>query len=167
MIRPAEPRDVPVILALIRELARYEKLEHEAVATEAQIRESLFGQTPAHAEVLVVDPPDAGRVVGFALFFHNYSTFLGRRGLYLEDLFVLPEWRRRGYGAALLRRLARIAIDRGCGRLEWSVLAWNEPALRFYESLGAKLMVDWRICRVVRDDMERLVTGEADEAHRA
>jgi GNAT superfamily N-acetyltransferase len=156
MIRPAEPRDVPVIGALIRELARYEKLENEAVATEEQIRDSLFGHTPPHAEVLVVEPPDAGRVVGFALFFHNYSTFLGRRGLYLEDLFVLPDWREQGYGTALLRALARVALDRKCGRLEWSVLTWNEPALRFYEGLGAKLMVEWRICRVTGEAIERL-----------
>jgi GNAT superfamily N-acetyltransferase len=161
MIRPAEPRDVPTIHALIRELARYEKLEHEAVATEEQIRASLFEQTP-HAEVLVVEAPEHGRVVGFALFFHNYSTFLGRRGLYLEDLFVLPEWRRRGYGTALLRALARVAVDRGCGRLEWSVLAWNEPALRFYESLGATLMVEWRICRVVGDAIARLARDDDD-----
>jgi GNAT superfamily N-acetyltransferase len=156
MIRPAEPRDVPIIAALIRELARYEKLESEAVATEEQIRDSLFGHTPPHAEVLVVEPAEPAVVVGFALFFHNYSTFLGRRGLYLEDLFVLPDWRRQGYGTALLRALARVAVDRGCGRLEWSVLAWNEPALRFYEALGAKLLVEWRICRVNGAAMERL-----------
>jgi GNAT superfamily N-acetyltransferase len=162
MIRPAEPRDVPILATLIRELARYEKLEHEAVATEEQIRDSLFGHAPPHAEVLVVEPAEAGRVVGFALFFHNYSTFLGRRGLYLEDLFVLADWRRRGYGAALLRALARVAVDRGCGRLEWSVLAWNEPALRFYESLGAKLMVEWRICRVTGAAMERLANEDDD-----
>jgi GNAT superfamily N-acetyltransferase len=163
MIRPAEPRDVPIIGALIRELARYEKLENEAVATEEQIRDSLFGHTPPHAEVLVVEPPDAGRVVGFALFFHNYSTFLGRRGLYLEDLFVLPDWRRQGYGTALLRALARVAVDRGCGRLEWSVLAWNEPALRFYDALGAKVLVDWRICRVTGEAIERLARQDAGD----
>jgi GNAT superfamily N-acetyltransferase len=163
MIRRAEPRDVPAIHALIRDLARYEKLEHEAIATEEQIRASLFGQTPPHAEVLVAEPRDAGRVVGFALFFHNYSTFLGRRGLYLEDLFVLPDWRRKGTGKALLRALARIAIDRGCGRLEWSVLAWNEPALRFYESLGATLMVEWRLCRVAGDAIERLAKENDDD----
>jgi GNAT superfamily N-acetyltransferase len=162
MIRLAEPRDVPIIGALIRELARYEKLESEAVATETQIHDSLFGHTPPHAEVLVVEPPGAGRVVGFALFFHNYSTFLGRRGLYLEDLFILPDWRRQGHGKALLRALARVAVDRGCGRLEWSVLAWNEPALRFYEALGAKLMVEWRICRVTGEAMERLATQDGD-----
>jgi GNAT superfamily N-acetyltransferase len=166
-IRPAEPRDVPIIATLIRELARYEKLESEAVATEQQIRDSLFGHTPPHAEVLVVEPAEpaeAGRVVGFALFFHNYSTFLGRRGLYLEDLFVLPEWRRQGYGAALLRALARVAVDRGCGRLEWSVLAWNEPALRFYEALGAKLLVDWRVCRVTGAAIERLAKQDGDDS---
>src|SRR5579859_4019782 len=148
MIRPAEPRDVPVIATLIRELARYEKLEHEAVATEEQIRDSLFGHAPPHAEVLVVEPAEAARVVGFALFFHNYSTFLGRRGLYLEDLFVLPDWRRQGHGRALLQELARLAVERGCGRFEWAVLTWNEPAIRFYRSLGARALEDWSIFRL-------------------
>ncbi len=159
MIRAAEPRDVPTICALIRELARYEKLEHEVVATEDEIRTSLFGPGAPQAEVLVVDPPEAGRVVGFALFFHNYSTFLGRRGLYLEDLFVLPEHRRQGYGAALFRALARVAVDRGCGRFEWAVLDWNEPAIGFYRSLGAPPMPEWRICRLTGEALERLATS--------
>jgi GNAT superfamily N-acetyltransferase len=156
MIRPATIGDVPIIHTLIRELARYEKLEHQAVATEEQIGASLFGPGSPHAEVLVVEPEEADRVVGFALFFHNYSTFLGRRGLYLEDLFVVPEYRRRGYGTALLRALARLAVDRGCGRFEWAVLDWNEPAIRFYESLGARQLTEWRICRVTGEALSRL-----------
>jgi GNAT superfamily N-acetyltransferase len=156
MIRAAAPDDVPTIHLLIRELARYEKLEHEAVATEEQIRESLFGSGAPQAEVLVAEVPEAGRVVGFALYFHNYSTFLGRRGLYLEDLFVLPDYRRRGYGTSLLRSLARVAVDRGCGRFEWSVLDWNEPAIRFYRSLGAQQLDEWRICRVTGEALDRL-----------
>jgi GNAT superfamily N-acetyltransferase len=159
MIRGATPRDVPTIHALILELARYEKLEHEAVATEEQIRASLFGPGAPQAEVLVAEAPEESRVVGFALFFHNYSTFLGRRGVYLEDLFVLPEYRRRGYGTLLLRALARIAVDRGCGRFEWAVLDWNEPAIRFYRSLGAQLLEAWRICRVTGSGIERLAKG--------
>jgi GNAT superfamily N-acetyltransferase len=159
MIRPARVGDVSTIHALIRELARYEKLEHEAVATEEQIRASLFGPGTPQAEVLVAEPDEAGlpiAPVGFALFFHNYSTFLGRRGLYLEDLFVMPEHRRRGYGTALLGALARLAVERGCGRFEWAVLDWNEAALRFYRSLGAQQLSDWRICRVTGDALSRL-----------
>jgi GNAT superfamily N-acetyltransferase len=159
MIRAATPHDTPTILALIRELARYEKLEHQAVATEEQIRASLFGAGAPQAEVLVAEAPEENRVVGFALFFHNYSTFLGRRGLYLEDLFVLPEYRRRGYGTSLLRALARIAVDRGCGRFEWAVLDWNEPAIRFYRSLGAEMLDEWRICRVTGHEIEHLARG--------
>jgi GNAT superfamily N-acetyltransferase len=145
MIRPARPEDVPVVLSLIRALARYERLEHEAVGTEDDLRAHLFGDPP-RAEVILVE--DAGEVVAFALFFHNYSTFLCKPGLYLEDLFVLPEHRREGHGKALLSALARLAIERGCGRLEWSVLEWNEPAIAFYRSIGAKLQDDWRIFRM-------------------
>ena len=152
-IEPATERDVPLILQLIKGLAEYERLADQVTATEDGLRASLF-ETPRAAEVVIAYSGE--QPIGFALFFHNYSTFLGRRGLYLEDLFVLPDWRRRGYGTSLLRALARVAVDRGCGRLEWSVLAWNEPALRFYESLGAKVLVDWRICRVVGEGMERL-----------
>jgi GNAT superfamily N-acetyltransferase len=159
MIRAATPADVPTIHALVRELARYEKLEHEAVGTEDQIRASLFGPAAPQAEVLVAEAPEASRAVGFALFFHNYSTFLGRRGLYLEDLFVLPEYRRQGYGASLLRALARIAVDRGCGRFEWAVLEWNEPAIRFYRSLGAEQLDAWRLCRLTGEALERLAKG--------
>jgi GNAT superfamily N-acetyltransferase len=157
-IRLATPADVPAVHALIRALARYEKLEHEVVATEEQLRASLFGADHPHAEVIVAED-EAGAVVGFALFFHNFSTFLGRRGLYLEDLFVLPEHRRGGYGTALLRALARIAVERGCGRMEWAVLDWNEPAIRFYRSLGARMLDDWRILRLTGDTLARLAAA--------
>src|SRR5262249_47547612 len=145
MIRPAEPADLPVIAQLIRELAEYERLAHEVVLDEARLREHLFGPR-RYAEVLLAE--DGGAVVGFALFFHNYSTFLGRPGLYLEDLFVRPAARGRGHGKALLLALARLAVERGCGRLEWAVLDWNEPAIGFYKSLGAVPMDDWTVFRV-------------------
>jgi GNAT superfamily N-acetyltransferase len=153
MIRPARPDDVPTILSLIRELARYERLEHEVVGTEGNLREHLFG-TPPRAEVLLVE--DAGTLAAFALFFHNYSTFLCKPGIYLEDLFVLPEHRRKGHGKALLSALAQVAKERGCGRFEWSVLEWNEPAIAFYRSLGAKLLDDWRTFRVTGQALDDL-----------
>jgi GNAT superfamily N-acetyltransferase len=153
MIRPARPEDVPTLLALIRALARYERLEHEVVGTEEDLREHLFGSRP-RAEALLVD--EGGHAVAFALFFHNYSTFLCKPGLYLEDLFVLPEHRRKGYGKALLSALARLARERGCGRFEWAVLQWNEPAIAFYESLGARKMDDWRVMRVSGEALDRL-----------
>ncbi|HEY6461705.1 MAG TPA: GNAT family N-acetyltransferase [Polyangiaceae bacterium] len=156
MIRPARPDDVPAVLGLIRALARYERLEHEVVGTEADLREHLFGARP-RAEVLLVE--EAGAVVAFALFFHNYSTFLCKPGLYLEDLFVLPEHRRKGYGKALLAALARLARERGCGRFEWSVLDWNESALAFYRSLGAQTMDDWRVMRVTGAALDALARG--------
>ena len=142
----AREQDVPIVLRLIRALGEYEKLAHEVVATEARLRDALFGQRPA-AEVIIAWS-DAGEAVGFALFFHNFSTFLARRGLYLEDLFVVPEWRGRGVGRQLLVHLARLAVERDCGRMEWAVLNWNEPALGFYRRLGARLLDDWRICRL-------------------
>jgi len=144
-IERATERDVPLILELIKGLAVYEKLAHEVTATEAGLRETLFGARPA-AEVIIGYTGDIP--VGFALFFPNYSTFLGKPGLYLEDLFVVPEWRGHGFGRRLLAQLARIAVERGCGRFEWSVLDWNAPAIGFYESLGAKLMDGWSIFRV-------------------
>ena len=153
MIRPATPADVPAIHALIRALARYEKLEHQVTGTADELREHLFGVRP-YAEALMAD--EGAAVAGFALYFHNYSTFLARPGIYLEDLFVLPDHRRRGHGRALLGELARIAVERGCGRLEWSVLDWTEPALRFYASIGAPAMPDWRICRLTGDGLARL-----------
>jgi GNAT superfamily N-acetyltransferase len=160
-IRPAAEADVPVIRRLIRELAEYERLLPEAVVTEADLRASLFGPRP-YAEVLLADG-DAD-VAGFALFFHNYSTFLGKPGVYLEDLYVRPEYRRRGLGTALFRRLARLAVERGCGRLEWAVLDWNEPALRFYRQLGAVPMSDWTVQRLVGDGLRRLADAETNTA---
>jgi GNAT superfamily N-acetyltransferase len=152
-IERATERDVPLILQLIKGLAVYEKLAHEVTATESGLRETLFGQRPA-AEVIIGFTGDTP--VGFALFFPNYSTFLGKPGLYLEDLFVLPEWRGHGFGRGLLTELAKIAVQRGCGRFEWSVLDWNEPAIGFYESLGAKLMDGWSIFRVTGDALTKL-----------
>ena len=152
-IEPARERDVPLILRLIKGLAEYEKLAHEVVATEERLRQSLFGPHPS-AEVVIAYVDD--EAVGFALFFHTYSTFLGQRGLYLEDLFVLPEWRGRGAGRALLTHLARIAAERGCGRFEWSVLDWNEPAINFYKNLGAKPMHEWTVFRVAGDALVTL-----------
>jgi GNAT superfamily N-acetyltransferase len=157
-IVPARPEDVPVILNLIRALGEYERLSHEVVATEDGLRTWLFGERPAAEVVLAyVD----GSVTGFALFFHNFSTFLGRPGLYLEDLFVVPEWRGRGIGQRLLRHLAELAVERGCGRMEWTVLDWNESALRFYERMGARVMKEWRLCRLTGDSLARVAAGKA------
>jgi len=152
-IRPANAGDVAEILRLIRALAEYEKLAEQAVGTEARMRESLFGARPA-AEALVAECN--GRAVGFALFFTTFSTFLCKPGLYLEDLFVEPEHRGAGIGKALLRRLAGLAVERKCGRFEWRVLDWNEPSIRFYESLGAKLMPEWELVRMTEPDFTRL-----------
>lgn len=152
MIRPATPADLPAILQLIRALSDYEKLSDQVVVTEAQLREHLFGPRP-YAEVLLAE--EAGRVVGYALFFHTYSTFLGRPSLYLEDLFVLPEHRGRGHGKGLLARLAQLAVERGCGRFEWMVLDWNTPAIQFYESLGAVVAPEWKLCRMTGDALRR------------
>ena len=161
-IRPAGPDDVPTILACIRGLAEYERLAHEVTATEAELRESLFGARP-QAEVLLA--LDGEMALGFALFFHNYSTFLARRGLYLEDLFVFPEHRARGVGRALLARLAALAVERRCGRLEWSVLDWNVDAIRFYESLGARPMSEWTVYRVTGDALRRLAASAVTAAN--
>jgi len=144
-IEAATAADVPEILRMIRGLAVYEQLEDEVVATEDGLRESLFGSQQGAEVVLARVGSDA---VGFALFFHNYSTFLGKRGLYLEDLFVRPEHRGRGYGRLLLGHLARLAVARGCGRFEWSVLDWNEPAIGFYRQMGAVPMSDWTVFRL-------------------
>jgi GNAT superfamily N-acetyltransferase len=152
-IRNATEEDVPLILSLIRELAEYERLSHEVVATEEALRDSLFGESRV-AEVLLgylrEDP------AGFALFFHTFSTFLGRPGIYLEDLYVRPEFRGAGIGRALLVHLARLAGERGCGRLEWSVLDWNEPAIGFYKSLGASPVSGWTLYRVTGEALEEL-----------
>src|SRR5437879_11538378 len=139
-IRPATHNDVPVIAELIRGLARFEKLEHEVVMTEDMLTAGLFGERP-YAEVLLAD--DEEQTVGFALFFHNFSTFLGRPGIYLEDLFVVPEHRGKGIGQLLLATLARLAVERGCGRLEWAVLDWNQEAISFYERLGGGPACAW------------------------
>src|SRR5471032_1843586 len=152
-IERATERDVPLILRLIKGLSEYEKLAHEVTATEAGLRETLFGARPA-AEVIIAYAGDTP--AGFALFFPNYSTFLAKPGLYLEDLFVVPEWRGHGFGRGLLSHLAKLAVERGCGRFEWSVLDWNEPAIGFYKSLGAKLMDGWSIFRVTGDALRRL-----------
>ena len=157
MIRAATPEDVPTIAALIRALAEYEHLAHEVVLDEAELQEHLFGARP-FAEVLIADldgAPD-GEAAGFALFFHNYSTFLGKPGLYLEDLFVRPECRGAGLGKALLVELGRLARARGCGRIEWAVLDWNEPSIAFYRSLGAEPKDEWVLYRLTGDPMAAL-----------
>jgi GNAT superfamily N-acetyltransferase len=152
MIRPATAADVPAILQLIRALSDYEKLSHQVVVDEARLREHLFGARP-YAEALLAE--EEGRVVGYALFFHTYSTFLGQPNLYLEDLFVLPEHRGRGHGKGLLARLARTAVERGCGRFEWMVLDWNTAAIQFYESLGAAVAPEWKLCRMTGDALRQ------------
>jgi GNAT superfamily N-acetyltransferase len=152
-IRAASADDVPVILAFIKKLAAYEKLTHEVVATEELLRENLFGEK-ATAEVAVGCLAD--KPVGFVLFFHNFSTFLGRPGIYIEDLFVEESYRGRGFGRALLLYVARLARERRCGRLEWSVLDWNEPAISFYKKLGAVPMSEWTVFRVTGESLDRL-----------
>jgi len=156
-IEPATEKDVPVILILIKGLAEYKHLSHEVVATEESLRQSLFGSRRV-AEVVIgysgTDP------AGFAVFYHNYSTFLGRPGIYLEDLFVLPQWRRHGLGTQLLAHVAREAVTRGCGRLEWSVLDWNEPAIQFYKNLGAQAMDEWTVYRVTGDALKKLASNK-------
>jgi len=151
-LRPATAADVPLILDFIRDLATYEKLRHEVVATADSLRRTLFGEPPAaHAVIAEED----GHPAGFALYFFNYSTFLAKPGLYLEDLFVKPEFRRRGTGKALLLHLAKIANARGCGRMEWAVLDWNEPAKGFYHKLGAVPLDDWRVMRLTGRELEK------------
>lgn len=156
-IAPGRVEDVPVILSLIKALADYEKLSHQVVATEGDLARSLFGAKPVAEVVIAWERDDA---VGFALFFHNFSTFLGRPGLYLEDLFVSPGWRGRGVGRRLLSHLAALARERGCGRFEWAVLDWNEPAIAFYRRMGAELLDDWRICRVTGDALATLASSD-------
>jgi len=157
-IESARPQDVPRLLALIRALAEYEKLSHLVVGTQQQLSEELFGARPVIESVLAWDGDQA---LGFALFFHNFSTFLARRGLYLEDLFVVPEARGRGIGKALIRHGARLAVERGCGRYEWSVLEWNRPAIDFYRSIGADVLPDWRICRMTGEALDLFAEGPA------
>ena len=152
-LRPAVRADVPGILRLIRALAEYEKLAGDVVATEAALAQTLFGPKPA-AEVLIAE--EGGRAIGFALFFQNYSTFLARPGIYLEDLFVEPARRGHGVGKALLKAVAKLAVERNCGRFEWAVLDWNEPAIGFYRSLGAQPMADWTVMRVTGAALQKL-----------
>jgi GNAT superfamily N-acetyltransferase len=157
-IVPAKPSDVPLVLALINELADYEKLRHEVVATAESLAVALFGPHPsAEAVIARVD----GEPAGFALYFHNFSTFLGRHGLYLEDLFVRPAFRGRAIGKALLRHLAALALQRGCGRFEWAVLDWNRPARDFYEGLGAEAKSDWIIHRISGEALRRLAAPQS------
>jgi GNAT superfamily N-acetyltransferase len=158
-IRGATVADVPVILELIRALATYERAPNEVTATEQGLTEVLFGQKPA-AEVLLAFENETA--VGFAVFFHNFSTWLGQPGLYLEDLFVGPEHRGKGYGRALLIHLAKIARDRGCGRMEWAVLDWNEPAIEFYRKLGAKPLDEWTVFRLTRDGIAKLADSSLE-----
>ena len=154
-LRAAEPRDCAAIVGLIRELAEFERLAHLVEATSERLQAQLFGAKPA-AEAMVVETPGAAaEVVAFALFFTNFSTFLAKPGLYLEDLYVQPAHRGRGVGEALLGRLGALAVERGCGRFEWSVLNWNEHAIRFYERMGASVMPEWRICRVAGEALQR------------
>ncbi len=155
-IRPVRAGDVPVLAKLIRALARFEKLEREVVMTEKLLSDGLFGQ-PSYAEAVLAE--EDGKPIGFALFFHTYSTFLARPGLYLEDLFVLPDHRGHGVGRTLLEHLARVAVDRGCGRLEWAVLNWNRDAIAFYERLGARPNSDWTTYRLTGEAL----TGLAGE----
>lgn len=152
-LRLAEAADVPVILSFIRQLADYEKLSHQVVATEQSLTDTLFG-AKAYAEVVIAE--HQGQPAGFALFFHNYSTFLAKPGLYLEDLFVAPDKRGFGLGKALITYLATLAVERDCGRMEWSVLDWNQPAIDFYQSLGASMLDDWRINRVTGDSLQQM-----------
>jgi GNAT superfamily N-acetyltransferase len=158
LIRPAVEQDVPLVLSFIQQLAEYERLTHEVVVTEDMLRESLFG-TRRCAEVLL--GYFENEPVAFAVFFHNFSTFLGKPGLYLEDLFVIPEMRGRGFGRTMLIELARIARERGCGRFEWSVLDWNEPAIGFYKKLGAIPMDEWTVFRLKGQALERLADHTA------
>jgi len=154
-IRPAAEPDVPVILDLIRQLAVYERLEHEVVATEDRVRKTLFGTKPS-AETILAE--EGRECVGFALFFESYSTFLAQPGIYLEDLFVKPHMRGKGVGSALLQHLAAIAMERNCGRMEWGVLNWNEPSIQFYKNLGAVPMDEWTKYRLTGKALERLAT---------
>ena len=153
VIREATKKDVPLILSLIKELAVYEKLLHEVVATEDQLTEMLFGQKK-YAEVLIANYDNEN--AGFALFFHNFSTFLGKPGIYLEDLYVKPQLRGKGIGKSILLSLVKLAKERNCGRVEWAVLNWNEPSIKFYKSLGAKPMNQWTVYRLSEDEINSL-----------
>ncbi|MCC6073223.1 GNAT family N-acetyltransferase [Massilia sp. GCM10020059] len=157
-IRPAQPSDVAHIHGMIVELAVFEKLEHMVVATEAMLHEGLFGAHPA-CEAIIGE--ENGEVVTFALFFHNFSTFLTKKGLYLEDLYVKQAHRGKGFGKRMLVKLAQLAVERNCGRFEWSVLDWNEPAINFYKAMGAEILPDWRVCRVTGPALTQLAAPSA------
>lgn len=156
--RFAERKDVALILQFIKELADYEKLLHEVVATEELLEQWIFDKEKAEVLFAMVDQEE----VGFALFFHNFSTFLGRAGIYLEDLYVKPEYRGNGYGKAILKQLAKIAMERGCGRLEWWCLDWNKPSIDFYGSLGAEAMDEWTVYRITGDTLKEMGMGDED-----
>ena len=156
LLRHARVEDVDLVLELIRGLADFENLSHQVQATREQLQETLFGAKPAAEVVLACE---GETVVGFAVFFPNFSTFLGKPGLYLEDLYVRPEFRGRGHGRALLKHLATLAMERGCGRFEWTVLDWNESAIEFYRRQGAEILPEWRICRVAGDALDRLAVS--------
>ncbi|BDC37546.1 GNAT family N-acetyltransferase [Paraburkholderia terrae] len=155
-IRAATPEDVGTMLALMYELAEFEKLTHLFIATEDGLRDALFGARPS-AEAIVAERD--GKMISYALFFHNYSTFLGRRGLYLEDLYVQPTERGTGLGSKMLRYLAALAVERQCGRFEWSVLDWNQPAIDFYQKMGATVLPDWRVVRITGDALDQLAAS--------
>lgn len=155
-IRAATPADTSAIFALTYELAEFESLTHVFVATEEGLRDALFGARPS-IEALVAE--NEGRIVGYALFFHNYSSFVGKRGLYLEDVYVQPSQRGSGLGTALIQRLAALAVERQCARFEWTVLDWNRQAINFYEKMGATVMPDWRVVRLTGDALEQLAAG--------
>lgn len=155
-LRLATEQDIPTILQFIQGLAEYEKLADQVVATEEKLQQTLFG-AHRYAEVVIAECQQ--QAAGFALFFHNYSTFLAKPGIYLEDLFVLPQYRGKGLGKALLQYLAKLAVERGCGRLEWSVLDWNQPAIDFYQAQGATMLDDWRINRVTGPALVKLASG--------
>ncbi len=156
LIKPARKEDCPIILDLIRGLAKYEKLEDQCVATVELLEKSLFSEKPDCYSVIAWALDELGDEipVGFALYFFNYSTFLSRRGLYLEDLFVVPQFRGKGYGKRIMQFLAKTAVEKGCGRFEWSVLDWNQPAINFYQKIGAVVMPDWRICRMTGESLK-------------
>ena len=156
IVRSATPTDVPILFQLIQALAKYENLSAAVTGNVGALQEHLFGSRP-YVEAILAEYQ--GQVVGFALFFHNYSTFLTQPGIYLEDLFILPEYRRQGIGKIILTYLANLAVERGCGRLEWSVLNWNQPAIAFYEQIGAVVLPDWRICRLTGHSLHQLAAN--------
>lgn len=152
-IKQAQAEDVSILLSLIQELADYEKLSNEVVANETLLQYWLFEQKRAESLLLEVDD----KVIGFALYFHNFSTFLGKAGLYLEDLYIKPDYRHKGYGKQVFKHLAQLALDRGCGRMEWSVLDWNAPSIQFYQNLGAKAMNEWTTYRLTEAELKALI----------